>query len=183
MLYFSKAMFKFIFLVSILLIGPAQRRLVDEPETQVSCTEKGCDGFYRGPEFLKGEDIAHQFSNRMSGEVGQQLKVLYTEKKYRKVDLKQIRMSTVGMGSGFVIYRLKIPFIEVTDSCEAYTSFDHCGGWNHKPAIDQRIEGLNTLLLPGEKLDISPLKRTKEGLQEYWIQWKNKDLQHFCTHP
>jgi hypothetical protein len=30
------------------------------------------------------------------------------------------------------------------------------------------------------KLDISELKTTPEGLQEYWIQWKNKVTQAMC---
>jgi hypothetical protein len=34
--------------------------------------------------------------------------------------------------------------------------------------------------MEGETLDISHLMRTKEGLQEYWIQLKNKDLQLEC---
>jgi hypothetical protein len=34
--------------------------------------------------------------------------------------------------------------------------------------------------LKGEELDISKLKQTPEGLQEYWIQWKNKTKQKEC---
>ena len=34
--------------------------------------------------------------------------------------------------------------------------------------------------MKGHELDISNLKTTKEGLQEYWIQWKNKKMQFNC---
>ena len=34
--------------------------------------------------------------------------------------------------------------------------------------------------MKGEQLDISELKQTPEGLQEYWIQWKNKIIQIDC---
>ena len=30
---------------------------------EIQCTEKGCKGTYRGPEFINRDDIAHQFSN------------------------------------------------------------------------------------------------------------------------
>ena len=84
------------------------------------------------------------------------------------------------MGSGKVVYKLIIPFISVTEKCEAFTSFDHVGGWNHSPALTARKAQLEKILLPGEKLNISHLKTTPEGLQEYWIQWKNKKLQVDC---
>ncbi len=90
-------------------------------------------------------------------------------------------MSTVGMGSGNVTYTLKIPFVFVNEKCEAYTSFDHVGGWNHTPALNARKMQLSKVLLEGEELYISELKMTNEGLQEYWIQWKNKDLQTVCA--
>ena len=45
-----------------------------------------------------------------------------------------------------------------------------------------RKHQLTKALLPGESLDISKLKKTPEGLQEYWIQWKNKNTQAECIH-
>ena len=75
---------------------------------------------------------------------------------------------------------LVIPFISVSEACDAYTSFDHVGGWNHAPALSARKKQLSKVLLKGESLDISDLKTTSEGLQEYWIQWKNKDVQADC---
>lgn len=84
------------------------------------------------------------------------------------------------MGSGKVSFNLIIPFIRVNNKCDAFTSFDHVGGWNHKPALKYRKNQLQKALLPNHLLNISDLKATPEGLQEYWIQWKNKDLQKDC---
>ena len=84
------------------------------------------------------------------------------------------------MGSGKVIYSLFIPFISVNSKCEAYTSFDHVGGWNHTPALNRRKKELENVTMKEHNLDISKLKKTPEGLQEYWIQWKNKKVQSDC---
>ena len=149
-------------------------------DNAIKCTTKACQGTYKGKEFINGEDIAHQFSNTMSAAVGGQLKELYNSGNYSKVNFSKIKMSTEGMGSGNVTYTLCIPFMAVTNKCEAYTSFDHVGGWNHTPALSQRKAQLSGLLLPGETLDISDLKTTAEGLQEYWIQWKHKVVQAAC---
>lgn len=148
--------------------------------TKINCSASGCEGVYEGLEFIKGEDIAHQFSNKMSELVGEKLKKLYHSKNYVKVDFSNIVMITDGMGKGEVAFKLSIPFIKVEDSCDAYTSFDHVGGWNHKPRLKQRKLELKNALLKGHELDISDLKTTKEGLQEYWIQWKNKKHQFNC---
>ena len=149
-------------------------------ENSITCTDKSCEGTYEGKEFINGEDIAHQFSNSMSAAVGDKLKVLYNSKKYSKVDFTKIKMTTEGMGSGSVTYTLSIPFITVNNKCEAYTSFDHVGGWNHKPALEARKAQLKNVVMQGDQLDISSLKITPEGLQEYWIQWKHKVTQVEC---
>lgn len=146
----------------------------------IECSDTGCEGIYRGPEFVGSSDIAHQFSNKMAGEVGNKLKELYEQQVYSKVDFSEVKMSTDGMGSGIVEYKLRIPFEKVKEKCDAYTSFDHVGGWNHKPAFAIRKEELKDVLMKGQTFDISELKRTPEGLQEYWIQWKNKVNQSDC---
>lgn len=148
--------------------------------TPITCTTTACQGTYKGPEFIKGSDVAHQFSNTMSGAVGDKLKALYKSDNYSKVDFTNIKMTTKGMGSGNVVYTLYIPFIKVSKKCDAYTSFDHVGGWDHAPALSQRKAQLQSALMLGHELNISNLKTTKEGLQEYWIQWKNKITQADC---
>lgn len=146
------------------------------------CSDQKCYGTYKGVEFDDSEqgDIAHQYSNTMSKYVGDQLKKMYSEGKYSKVDFDHIRMTTKGMNDGdnYVIYTLEIPFLRV-DKEEAMTAFDHSGGWNHYPAIEKRkkklLESERSTVKDG-KLYVSNLKTTKEGLQEFWIQWKHKDF-------
>jgi hypothetical protein len=157
------------------------KNIQQEKSEKITASDFVCEGSYVGPEFIEGDDVAHQFSNEMSEKVGDQLKKLYKAGKFAKVDFEQIKMSTKGMGTGQVTYKLRIPLKRVKTKCEAFTSFDHCGGWNHPPAIELRIEQLSTILLPGDKLNISPLKTTPEGLQEYWIQWRNKEMQAECS--
>ncbi len=146
----------------------------------ITCDDNGCAGQYTGAEFINGSDIAHQFSNKMSAKVGDKLKELYKKGHYVKVDMTNIKMTTEGMGTGKVVYYLKVPFTRVATQCEAYTSFDHVGGWNHAPALSARKKQLQKALMPNHKLDISDLKTTAEGLQEHWIQWKNKHTQAMC---
>ena len=161
--------------------------LVSMSETPV-CSDKKCTGKYTGVEFnnqIEKNDVAHQYSNIMSKAVGDQLKKLYLEGKYSKVDFNRIIMKTTGMskGNNQVIYELEIPFIEVENKCEAMTGFDHSGGWGHPPDLEGRKEDLlngKTNIVLNKALDISPLKTTPEGLQEYWIQWKHNDYQKDC---
>ena len=147
---------------------------------EINCSNNTCEGIYDGPEFIWRSDVAHQFSNKMAVKVGQKLKELYKVGKYRKVNLNGISMKTEGMGSGKVNYKLIIPFSQVRIKCEALTSFDHVGGWGHKPELNRRKKELQKFLMSGHSLEISNLKKTPEGLQEYWIQWKNKDIQKEC---
>ena len=175
----------YIILLTILFFGcqdnpKTEQNYVEEKQNFIDCDNSGCRGIYTGPEFIKGEDIAHQFSNKMARVVGDQLKVYYREKNYKMVDFSGIEMSTEGMGSGKVVYQLKIPFTSVDSKCEAFTAFDHVGGWNHKPALRSRKKQLKKATLKGHQLDISPLNKTPEGLQEYWIQWKHKTIQSEC---
>ncbi len=149
-------------------------------ESTITCSNNSCYGQYQGPEFVKGSDVAHQFSNKMSAAVGDQLKALFNKGLYSKVNFDKIVMTTKGMGSGQVTYYINIPFQQVNAPCEAYTSFDHVGGWNHTPALEARKNQLRKALIPNQTLDISKLKTTSEGLQEYWIQWKNRSTQAIC---
>ena len=154
----------------------------DEPYSTINCNEIGCSGTYIGPEFDNSKpngkkDIAHQFSNKIAERVGDELKKLYTQNKYSKVDLENISMSTQDMkGTGNVTYKIHIPFVQVNDSCDAFTAFDHRGGWNH--VINEggvRKEFVN-------KQDVQLIeKKTKEGLQEFWIQFKHEKFQANCN--
>ncbi|NVK66314.1 MAG: hypothetical protein HWE22_17105 [Flavobacteriales bacterium] len=169
------------FLLLLSCSSPSIKTSNEEAKNEeIICTNKSCVGTYVGPEFVDGSDVAHQFSNTMSQKVGDKLKELYSDHHYSKVDFTRIKMSTEGMGSGTVVYKLEIPFQKVLEKCNAYTSFDHVGGWNHSPELAAREKQLEKALLEGDRLYISDLKKTPEGLQEYWIQWKNKEVQAEC---
>lgn len=170
----------FCLLFSLLSAGCENANRKNLSYNDVECSLFGCSGSYEGLEFVGGSDVAHQFSNTMSTAVGDQLKLLYEQGDYSQVDFAKIEMETTGMGSGTVVYSLSIPFALVDEACDAYTSFDHVGGWNHSPALEERKQQLNGALMEGHSLYISELKRTKEGLQEYWIQWKNQEIQQDC---
>ena len=153
------------------------------------CTEEGVSGVYKGVEFvdweyayklqLTGRDIAHNYSNVISRYVGDYLKELYRQGNFSKVDLKHIRMTTRGMGDGdrYVEYRIYLPLIRVSKR-HAMTGFDHSGGWGHTPDLKKRKKDLlKGKIVKRKKLYISPLYKTPEGLEEYWIQWQHVDWQ------
>lgn len=143
---------------------------------EIECSDSGCKGVYNGSEFINGSDVAHQFSNHMSAKVGNQLKALYTNGKYVKVDLRNIVMTTKGMDNrGDVDYLLEIPFVTVSDSCEAFTAFDHRGGWSHKITKSSVLETFKNK----DNVTLSELN-TPEGLQEFWIQWRHEKWQPNC---
>ena len=163
-------------------VRPLTERSSSKP-VSFKINDDGFDGTYEGPEFDEtGDDIAHQFSNTASNAVGEKLKELYNQKKYSKVDLDNIEMSTDGMGSKVVTYKLKIPIVRVDNPCDAYTSFDHRGGWGHGSGTkrDDLVRELSSGPTPGTSLDISREYNTKEGLVEYFAQWKNKNYQSQC---
>lgn len=147
-----------------------------------SINENGFSGTYSGPEFDNTGDVAHQFSNTASNAIGKKLKELYKSGVYKKVDMDNIVMSTKGMGSGNVVYKLTIPFVSVKNKCDAYTSFDHRGGWGHggDDKKNDVISELGNEPVDGTNLDISREYKTPEGLVEYWVQWKNKNDQSDC---
>ncbi|MDC3337327.1 hypothetical protein OAW23_05615 [Flavobacteriales bacterium] len=143
---------------------------------QITCSEKGCKGTYSGPEFTNQSDVAHQFSNHMAREVGNQLKELYDLGTYSKVNLSEIIMTTDEMNHlDDVTYTLNIPFIRTDDSCAAYTAFDHRGGWGHR----LKKEHVLNIFKSKSKLEWIELN-TPEGLQEYWLQWKHQSKQAHC---
>lgn len=147
----------------------------------VTCSDSGCYGVYSGPEFDRSkpiieQDVAHRLSNEMAKCVGEELKRLYRQKKYVKVDLKNISMSTKDMdGLDDVVYEVNIPFIEVPNACDAFTAFDHRGGWGHS----KKERGVRKEFAKEKDVRIIE-KSTEEGLQEFWLQYKHKDYLFDC---
>ena len=131
--------------------------VLPQGHVEPTCTETGCKGTYSGPQFLRSDssDVAHKYSNTMSNYVGVKLKELYKQGIYVKVDLKNITMAANPVQNGENYNPTKvtidIPFIRVKNKCDAYTSFDHVGGWGHidKGNVSRRKTKLSSLLLPG----------------------------------
>ena len=160
-------------------------KIKPEKNLVIVCNDSFCKVNYSGPEFTihKGEiiDTAHRMSNLISGVVGKKLKNLFDKKKYAKVDLKKIRMTSINMDNlGSVKLEIFIPLKRVKNPCEARTGFDHSGGWDHDPDIEKSKKKLSGIAVC-EQLEISPLIKTPENFQEYWIQWKHKDFQVNCA--
>jgi len=180
--------------MKVLISEQQLRRIItEESSEQPICSETGCKGTYTGPEFSKNcKDIAHQYSNVITKAVAAKLKELYTSGNYVKVDLDKIKMTTTSVSNkcnqNQTTYTVTIPFVKVSNKCDAMTGFAHVGGWGHTPALDARKQqllgyipdGKTENVILGNKLDISKLTTTKEGLQEYWIQWKHRDYQSEC---
>ena len=155
------------------------------------CSSSGCKGKYTGPEFNDAKnhsDIAHQYSNVITKAVAAQLKKLYLAGEYSKVDFGKIKMETTGKGSGNVVFTVDIPFERVNNKCDAMTGFGHSGSWSGIPELTKRkseligykAPGKTENMILGDKLYISPITTTPEGLKEYWIQWKHRDYQSDC---
>ena len=166
------------------MYGLISEQVSEEPV----CTVSGCKGRYTGPEFIKGKDIAHQYSNVITKAVAAKLKDLYKNGIYSRVDFSGIKMTTKGMGTGNVIFTVDIPFGRANNKCDARTGFAHVGGWKHEPELEIRKKEIWGYIPPGKSrntvvdnfLDISQLTTTPEGLEEYWIQWKHWDYQSEC---
>ena len=169
-------------------MGDVKPLITEQVSETPICSDSGCKGRYSGPEFNNQGDIAHQYSNVITKSVSKKLKDLYNSGNYVKVNFDSIKMTTKGMGSGTVVYEVEIPFMS-TSKCDSMTGFAHVGGWNHTPELNSRKRELLSYIAPNEtenmilddKLYVSELKKTKEGLQEYFIQWKNRKLQSDCS--
>ncbi len=158
---------------------------INTKSIELICNDSFCEVKYDGLEFINynGEiiDTAHRMSNLISGEVGKKLKLLFDEKKYSKVDLNKIKMTSEGMDNvGDVKLEIFIPFKRVKKKCDAATAFDHSGGWDHAPEIEKRIKNLSEIAVC-KKLEVSKLIKTPENFQEYWIQWKHETRQADCS--
>jgi len=160
------------------------------------CSNTGCKGTYTGPEFETGNDIAHDYSNVITKAVAAKLKELYKSGDYVKVNFDGIKLSTKGMGTENVVYKVEIPFESVNNKCDARTGFAHVGGWGHPGAgVNKRKDELfndSTKDSTGKSVRTNPVvgtindmesskeTSTDEGLVEYWIQWKHSSLQSDC---
>ena len=75
------------------------------------CSETSCYGKYSGPEFKNGEDVAHQFSNRVADTLGKYLKAQFKAGNYLSIDFQKTKITTAGMDlKDSVVYCITMVF-------------------------------------------------------------------------
>lgn len=142
-------------------------------------------GVYEGPEFINGQDIAHQLSNAMANEIGAFLKQSFQQKKYLKIDFKNSKVLTetpyvLGeFPDSSVRYSIVFPLIQVASANQSFTGIEHRGSWIGKITekdFKQWRKRMRESLVNGK--DEWHLFKTKEGFAEYWLQFQHKDFEH-----
>lgn len=173
------------------LIEEANKRLLGEQSSpSINISSNGVSGTYIGPS-QNPNDNTHRFINTITTIVGDELKKLYNKGQWTIVDLDGIKLETIidktlgnriDNNTGQVEFKVDIPFIQVNNACDAYTSFDRRGGWGHGEGykLDHLKDEVGHLPTKGTSLDISDMKKTPEGLVEYFAQWKNPNYQSHC---
>ncbi len=173
------------------LIEEANKRLLGEQSSpSINISSNGVSGTYIGPS-QNPNDTTHRFINTIATIVGDELKKLYNKGQWTIVDLDGIKLetiidktlgNTIKNNTGQVEFKVDIPFIQVNNACDAYTSFDRRGGWGHGEGykLDDLKDEVGHLPTKGTSLDISDMKKTPEGLVEYFAQWKNPNYQSHC---
>lgn len=147
----------------------------------VKITSKNFYASYKGPDFVNGDDIAHQLSNFVADTLGKYLKSEFKKGKFKKLDFEKTIINTVKNHPDSVFYNLNMPFQNVS-SCDAYTCIDHRGSWvNNKRKTDNDLKEfvLSIQTSPNQKEEIK-LFQTDIGLYEYWVQFRCTELQGNC---
>lgn len=90
---------------------------------------RGISGFNLKEQSATGQDAIHQLSNVAANIVGQDLKQLYSNGKYYKVDMNNIKMEYGKNTNNKTYYYITIPLISVKDDKSAYINFEHKGSW------------------------------------------------------
>ncbi len=167
---------------------PKQKKIIKtvkierlQPIYNVKITSKNFYASYKGPDFVNGNDIAHQLSNFVADTLGKYLKAEYRKGQFKKIDFDKTIIKTLKNHPDSVFYTINMPFKNVS-SCEAYTCIDHRGSWvNNKRKTDNDLKEfvLSIQTSPNHKEEIK-LFKTNSGLYEYWVQFRSTDLQKKC---
>lgn len=167
---------------------PKQKKIIKtekiaraQPIYSVKITSKNFYASYKGPDFVNGDDIAHQLSNFVADTLGKYLKSEFRDGKFKKLDFDKTIIKTLKNHPDTVFYTVNMPFQNVS-SCEAYTCIDHRGSWvNNKRKTDNDLKEfiLSIQTSPNHKEEIK-LFQTNSGLYEYWVQFRSTDLQKKC---
>jgi len=178
--------------MKIILTEAQFKRIIlkEDSSPTINISSNGVRGIYIGPS-QNPNDTTHRFINTIATIVGDELKKLYKKGQWTIVDLDGIKLETIidktlgnriDKNTGQVEFKVDIPFIQVNNACDAYTSFDRRGGWGHGEGykLDHLKDEVGHLPTKGTSLDISDMKKTPEGLVEYFAQWKNPNYQSHC---
>jgi hypothetical protein len=153
----------------------------ENPIYKVKISSKHFFASYKGPDFVNGDDIAHQLSNFVADTLGKFLKSEYRKGRFKKIDFEQTIIQTKKNHDDSVYYTIKMPFLNVT-ACESFTCIDHRGSWvlnKRKTDSDLKEFLFSIQTTPNHKEDVK-LFQTESGLYEYWVQFKSTELQKNC---
>lgn len=158
-----------------------------QTKVSINITETELSASYYGPEFLDGIDTAHRLSNLVATELGKHLKSEFTKGNYLKVDFKNTIIKTEGNpvfvypSENYVNYQIKMPFIKVKNSCDAFTGVEHRGTWaknDIQSEFPYWINNLKAQIAVGNPEYM--FFQTPEGFMEYWVQFRHKNFQGNC---
>lgn len=148
---------------------------------KVKITKKDFFATYTGPDFLNGEDIAHQLSNFVADTLGKYLKAAFKKGNFKKIDFEKTKIETNKNHPDSVYYTIYMPFSSVT-KCEAFTCIDHRGSWvrNTKKTDNDLHEFVTSISKSTNHKEEIKLFQTTTGYYEYWVQFRHPILQESC---
>jgi len=91
---------------------------------------RGISGFNLVGQSATGNDAIHQLSNVAANVVGSDLKQLFSNSKFYKVDMAGLKMEYGVDKNNKTYYYITIPLIAVKDDKSAYVNFEHKGSWS-----------------------------------------------------
>lgn len=91
---------------------------------------RGISGFNLVGQSATGGDAIHQLSNIAANVVGKDLKQLYSNSKFYKVDMSGIKMDYGKDTNNKTYYYITIPLVAVKDNKSAYVNIEHRGSWS-----------------------------------------------------
>lgn len=190
-LYYSKRMISVFLTLSLFLscsetpkkqITKKKETIQEQPSIyKVKITQKDFYASYTGPDFLNGEDIAHQLSNFVADTLGKYLKAEFKKGNFKKIDLEKTKIETNKNHPDSVYYTIYMPLSSVT-KCEAFTCIDHRGSWvrNIKKTDNDLHEFITSISKSTNHKEEIKLFQTSSGYYEYWVQFRHPILQENC---
>lgn len=139
---------------------------------------------YRGPEFtILGSyyiDDAHRTSTRFTHVVSKFLKSNFQRKKYKKLDLENLKVNFKGnplfrhKSRKKIEYTISVPILTVMHKKDARTSIEHKGTWirDYSRCNDQEFKAWKSRIM--NKYNVASIDTKlidQNGFLELWVQW------------